>query len=113
VHEFLFDLLGSKDVAPGLVLETLCSVRNLIANCDDNKKIILNHSRSIQVKENGFLDTLKRILRAHILREDIFLAVVEVLKLLTTAGESRNGIFKVRLCFLMIRSHSVKNCLMY
>jgi hypothetical protein len=95
VHEFLFDLLATKDVTPGLMLETLCSVRNLIANCDDNKRIILNHSRSIQVKENGFLDTLRRILRAHVHREDIFIAALEVLKLLTSAGESRNGIFKV------------------
>ncbi len=90
VHEILFSLVLFKEISEPLLVETLCCIRNLIANCDENKRLLLKS----KVKETSVMDGLVGLLKK---KKAVFSPVVEIFRILAAVPDHRNIIFKVSL----------------
>ncbi|KAJ3397089.1 hypothetical protein HDU92_000789 [Lobulomyces angularis] len=105
VHELIFDLLSNKELALPLMLETLACLNNFLANCNENKKAVLRYQRKStnnmqcgkSEKSLDYLEVLLRCLKNNE-AEGIFAGFVDVLKLLSLHGESKNKILKSNFC---------------
>lgn len=93
-----FDILCISNLVEPLLLETLYSIRNFIANCDTTKKLLLEPiktSTKVVTTSSSLIDILVHMAQKSHLSDDAFYGCIENLKILALHGESRAVLLKV------------------
>jgi hypothetical protein len=94
ISSLFFNILNLKDVSEPLLIETLCCIRNFVANCDRTKRLLIEPVRSTKYSTT-VLDSVILVLQANSVNDDTFFAACEVIKILALFSETRMYLLKV------------------
>ena len=93
-----FDILCISNLVEPLLLETLYSIRNFIANCDTTKRLLLEPVKTnlkTTATSSSLLDVLVQMAQKSHCSDDAFFGCIENLKIMALHGESRAVLLKV------------------
>lgn len=95
IAPLLFEILVLKGLAEPLLLETLCCVRNLIANCQKTKKKLLESIRTARSEPSSILEVVISMMAKASCSHECFYACADLIKFLALHAESRAILLKV------------------
>jgi hypothetical protein len=91
----LHEILVLKGLSESLLLETLCCIRNLIANCQKTKKKLLETFRTSRREPCSILEVVIGMMAKTSCSPECFYACVDLVKFLGLHSESRGILLKV------------------
>ncbi|TPX68390.1 hypothetical protein SpCBS45565_g03141 [Spizellomyces sp. 'palustris'] len=92
-HELLHDILSSKESSDVLAQEALHCLRNLIANCNNTKRVMFEQI-GIKGRDASLADILVSMVRKKTIELHTYIGCLDVLKILVLHGESRASMWK-------------------
>ncbi|KND00115.1 uncharacterized protein SPPG_04457 [Spizellomyces punctatus DAOM BR117] len=95
-HVLLHHILSSKESSDVLAQEALHCLRNLIANCNNTKRVMFEQMR-IKGRDASLTDILVSMVRKKTIELNTYNGCLDVLKILALHGESRAAMWKTNI----------------